>query len=972
MAGLGVVWGQVILRRAARIQPKREQVPDTSPSYLWIKGRVQDAKTKEPLVGAYVRVPSTVIGAVTRAQGEFELPTTLREPIEVEISYVGYETKRITLSPKPKESLPEIIPLQEQEIIGQEVVIAASRIEEKQMHSPVQVFSLSGVDLRTQPGLFSTQAAAFLPGLEVVHSSLTFPVVNARGFAFTQNGRFIQRVDGVELLSVGLSIPVWVFSGAADIDIANTEVVLGPVSSLYGPNAFNGVMLTTLKDPFQYPGFSAQVRAGINHIGSQRSNPAPFYELQARYAYAWRNRFGLKVVLYGMQGQDWWATDTTDRGTYGGATPPFDRPGSQNPGYIPVNGNGYDARIFVRGVPAADNSPLPAFYLSRTGYLETDLIEPRTYALKLSAEASYRFSERWQGKVHYHIATGQTFFQTHMRYMLKDFVYQLYRAELTHPRGFIRLYTAQENAGRTSNMIALGANALASVKSHRDWFVQYILAYGGYIDAVISPADRAAFEQRYGREVPKRGDHAAARWLADNDVRFLGTLPSIANLPGVLQASWEGEARPAPNSPRLRQIVDSLTRVPISRGGAQLPSNSAFYHAEAQYELPTFAGVRTIVGGSVRLFEIYSQGAVFIDSGGKPLYNWETGAYLQSRRTFWNDRLEATVGIRYDYRQYLYGFFSPRIALSARIDKQEHHILRVALQRAFRNPVMDALFIRLPANFLLIGAWERTDKQYGIAGTNNYTASSVEAYRKAREQGLSPEKAAQYLKSLPLVTLRPEKVTSLELGSRHLLLESKMYLDLTYAHQWYRDFQGYVRLYGPNRPNKTLTPDDVEKDSLSTMYGRYYNIPSLLQGQFATVAISYRLFRYLALQANYSFSRAIGLDQAVSIDPSLYVFFNSSPHRISAGLILQNLGRWEAQLWYQWVNAFRYDYTTFSGIVPTYALIHAQVSYKIERWHSVVRIGAQNLLNFYHIEVAGGPRIGGLYYLQYALNLADL
>jgi len=50
--------------------------------------------------------------------------------------------------------------------------------------------------------------------------------------------------------------------------------------------------------------------------------------------------------------------------------------------------------------------------------------------------------------------------------------------------------------------------------------------------------------------------------------------------------------------------------------------------------------------------------------------------------------------------------------------------------------------------------------------------------------------------------------------------------------------------------------------------------------------------------------------------------------------------------------------------VPTYNLLHAQVSYRLPRWPMQFRIGAQNLLNFYHIEARGGPSIGGLYYFQ--------
>jgi iron complex outermembrane receptor protein len=88
-----------------------------------------------------------------------------------------------------------------------------------------------------------------------MHTSFTFPVINTRGFGNTQNVRFINRVDGIEMQSTALNVPVITFTSPAEIDIANAEVVAGPASALYGPNAFNGALSTTLKTPSNIPAF---------------------------------------------------------------------------------------------------------------------------------------------------------------------------------------------------------------------------------------------------------------------------------------------------------------------------------------------------------------------------------------------------------------------------------------------------------------------------------------------------------------------------------------------------------------------------------------------------------------------------------------------------------------------------------------------------------------------------------------------
>jgi len=403
-------------------------------------------------------------------------------------------------------------------------------------------------------------------------------------------------------------------------------------------------------------------------------------------------------------------------------------------------------------------------------------------------------------------------------------------------------------------------------------------------------------------------------------------------------------------------------------GGARLINRCGLYHAEGQYELPRWGGIQTIVGGSFRVFEINSQGTIFIDTTGRPLYNWEAGAYVQVRRSFFAERLQATVGVRYDYRQYLVGQATPRIALNYAWDSKAQHIFRVAYQMGFRNPLNEALFINLQTDAKLVGALPQTDQALGIAGTNNYTQSSVQAFRAARAAGASIEEAAKLLRSLPIAGIRPEKVQAFEVGVRHLFLQQKLLLEATYAYQRYKDFHGNVRLYGPKDPTQTLTPQDVDAGNLSPLYGRYYNTPGTPQAQFFTASLQYRLTRHLLFGANYGYASAWGLEGAKEIDPGLKIFFNTPPHRANAGLMLQNLGRWNAQLWWQWVHAYLFEIPNYERVVPTYNLLHAQVGYRLPRWHSEVRVGAQNLLNFYHIEVPGGPRIGGIYYVQYTFD----
>lgn len=71
-----------------------------------IQGKLLDAKTKSPIVGANVFIANTSVGTVSNEKGEFLIPKSLQKNIDLICSMVGYETRAIpilldTLGNKP-------------------------------------------------------------------------------------------------------------------------------------------------------------------------------------------------------------------------------------------------------------------------------------------------------------------------------------------------------------------------------------------------------------------------------------------------------------------------------------------------------------------------------------------------------------------------------------------------------------------------------------------------------------------------------------------------------------------------------------------------------------------------------------------------------------------------------------------------------------------------------------------------------
>lgn len=58
----------------------------------------------------------------------------------------------------------------------------------------------------------------------------------------------------------------------------------------------------------------------------------------------------------------------------------------------------------------------------------------------------------------------------------------------------------------------------------------------------------------------------------------------------------------------------------------------------------------------------------------------------------------------------------------------------------------------------------------------------------------------------------------------------------------------------------------------------------------------------------------------------------------------------------------------FTGIVPSYGQVDAQVHIKFNRLKTLVKVGVTNLLNNEHYETYGGPKVGRLAYVQVRYN----
>lgn len=152
-----------------------------------------------------------------------------------------------------------------------EVVITSLLRPEKITRAPASIQVLTTNDLNRFAGSNTGELISTLQGVEVTRYGVDGITFNARGLNSAFNNKILQIVDGrISTSPLSGGLPVFNNGSTIKDDIQQIEIVVGPNTSLYGPNAHNGVFNTITKDPRLYPGTSVSLSAGNQYQFSGR------------------------------------------------------------------------------------------------------------------------------------------------------------------------------------------------------------------------------------------------------------------------------------------------------------------------------------------------------------------------------------------------------------------------------------------------------------------------------------------------------------------------------------------------------------------------------------------------------------------------------------------------------------------------------------------------------------------------------
>lgn len=987
-----------------------------------ISGMVTD-ENDEPMAGVNLIIKGRVIGTVADIYGKFSLSVNDNPPMILVASFIGYGTQEFEI--KDAFSTGLRIKLAETSLLGQEIVISASRVEENIMESPVSIEKMDILSVQSTPADNYYKGLANLKGVDVTTSSINFQIYNTRGFGSTGNTRFVQLIDGMDTQAPALNFPIGNLNGPSELDVESVEMIPGASSALYGPNAFNGMILISSKSAFDYQGLSAFVKTGINHIKSD-APASPIWEGSIRYAKSFNNKFAFKVNASYMRANDWRGVSDTDREIERTPKDVNGNPlftltdGSHNPGSDRLHYMGDEAsinlsifplssswrtfastsspfynNIFQAGLTAlnyADAGDLPNNIVSVTPYSEGDLIDYNAKNIKFSTGLYYRLNDKMEVSYLWNAGFGTSIYTGAQRYSLQNFGIQQHRLQLRATNFYVRAYTTIENSGDSyiTEFMAKRVNDLATNSANplfqdvSGYLATYGTEYLRYLyNQGLAPGQIGTHPQR---DQLMEAAHNFARDRVDNGY----TLGSI-NSPGM---------HLDPKSQKFKDIKELAGKGTVPNG-PRFSDATRMYQAEGQYDFTNEIDFMELqAGGSVRMFDLRSNGTIF-DDAAAPITIAEYGAYVQAGKWLGDRKVKLAGSVRYDKNQNFKGRVNPRIAAVFKVAND--HNLRVSYQTGFRLPSTQGQHIDLSIiSSRLLGGLPRYADKYQVLRSSTTTENlafegfSVQQYRNATFTNGNPydQNNINLLRQFTWEPVKPEGIKSVEFGYKGLI-NNKLLVDLTYYYSTYSDFITQVRvvtaaeyttdnalaLLNPSKYSFSANPALAGTPNYATILNStahtikggetigntsqiFTNSTENVASQGFIGGLTYNLPKGYIISGNYNWNvlhKAPPSDQFLSE-------FNSPEHKINASFgnrkITDNLGFNVNMRWqteFEWQSSFTIP---ANGMVPAYTTVDVQLSYKLPHLKSMLKIGGSNIMNEKYIQSFGGPNIGGLYYIS--------
>ncbi len=206
-----------------------------------ISGYITDSENGSPLVGVNIYIDNK--GTITDANGYYKIELSKQGKYPITFSSVGYEKQIKEVSISDNESLKIDIQLAKEDVSLDEVVVSATRTENRISQIPGRINMISSEKLQMIASQNIDESLQLLPGVNVSRSFGIFSTkssVTMRGLSGNEQARTLVLLDGIPVNKADGGSVNWNLISTAEVE--KIEVVKGPGSALYGGNAMGGII----------------------------------------------------------------------------------------------------------------------------------------------------------------------------------------------------------------------------------------------------------------------------------------------------------------------------------------------------------------------------------------------------------------------------------------------------------------------------------------------------------------------------------------------------------------------------------------------------------------------------------------------------------------------------------------------------------------------------------------------------------
>ena len=233
-----------------------------------INGKVIDKETKQPILGAVVKVEAdgqVLAETTTEKDGSFHLTRDVQGKEQLQVSSIGYNrySEMLTLAPGSTHNLEISLSSQTFQLAPIEI-IGKSSLKHRKLTGTMSMLEPETVDLIKPVG--TQELLELIPGINGYaddgfgNSRLS---VGIRGLNPRRSARVLILEDGVPIQPAVYIYPNAYYNPPAD-RIAAVEVIKGSSGLRYGPQTMGGVINYTTRKPDGTKGLTNQLTVGNN------------------------------------------------------------------------------------------------------------------------------------------------------------------------------------------------------------------------------------------------------------------------------------------------------------------------------------------------------------------------------------------------------------------------------------------------------------------------------------------------------------------------------------------------------------------------------------------------------------------------------------------------------------------------------------------------------------------------------------